>query len=175
MKKDLATSVRARLLNIAKAQGVDFNQVLVRFALGSSRSYCPFITPSARTLRYRLTAPVLAAEQTVCQPEKFQIPIQRIFPAVRRSSSARSLSSTDRVHAIPFTAPVEVDIIGPKAFQARLTGSDDIVTGQPFIIRSGAHGETHFGSQQNSSANLISRGKTLANDVEHRRIAYSFS
>lgn len=33
MNKDLAASVRARLLNIAKAQGVDFNQVLVRFAL----------------------------------------------------------------------------------------------------------------------------------------------
>lgn len=33
MTKDLAASVRARLLNIAKAQGVDFNQVLVRFAL----------------------------------------------------------------------------------------------------------------------------------------------
>jgi predicted nucleotidyltransferase component of viral defense system len=33
MSKDLASSVRARLLNIAKAQGVDFNQVLVRFAL----------------------------------------------------------------------------------------------------------------------------------------------
>ena len=29
----LAASVRARLLNLAKAQGVDFNQVLVRFAL----------------------------------------------------------------------------------------------------------------------------------------------
>ncbi|KPU98048.1 hypothetical protein APR50_05615 [Variovorax paradoxus] len=33
MSKDLSASVRARLLNIAKAQGVDFNQVLVRFAL----------------------------------------------------------------------------------------------------------------------------------------------
>jgi predicted nucleotidyltransferase component of viral defense system len=33
MSKNLAASVRARLLNIAKAQGVDFNQVLVRFAL----------------------------------------------------------------------------------------------------------------------------------------------
>ncbi|MGH8846097.1 MAG: nucleotidyl transferase AbiEii/AbiGii toxin family protein [Polaromonas sp.] len=33
MSKDLAASVRARLLNVAKAQGVDFNQVLVRFAL----------------------------------------------------------------------------------------------------------------------------------------------
>lgn len=33
MNKDIATSVRARLLNIAKAQGVDFNQLLVRFAL----------------------------------------------------------------------------------------------------------------------------------------------
>lgn len=33
MKKDLATSVRARLLNTAKAQGTDFNQILVRFAL----------------------------------------------------------------------------------------------------------------------------------------------
>ncbi|WP_077002778.1 nucleotidyl transferase AbiEii/AbiGii toxin family protein [Variovorax sp. KK3] len=33
MTRDLAASVRARLLNIAKAQGVDFNQVLVRFAL----------------------------------------------------------------------------------------------------------------------------------------------
>jgi len=33
MTKDLAASVRARLLNIAKAQGADFNQVLVRFAL----------------------------------------------------------------------------------------------------------------------------------------------
>lgn len=31
--RNLAASVRARLLNIAKAQGVDFNQVLVRFAL----------------------------------------------------------------------------------------------------------------------------------------------
>lgn len=30
---NIAASVRARLLNIAKAQGVDFNQVLVRFAL----------------------------------------------------------------------------------------------------------------------------------------------
>jgi len=30
---DLGASVRARLLNIGKAQGVDFNQVLVRFAL----------------------------------------------------------------------------------------------------------------------------------------------
>jgi predicted nucleotidyltransferase component of viral defense system len=33
MKIDLAASVRARLLNVAKARGVDFNQVLVRFAL----------------------------------------------------------------------------------------------------------------------------------------------
>lgn len=33
MKKDLAASLRVRLLNIAKAQGADFNQVLVRFAL----------------------------------------------------------------------------------------------------------------------------------------------
>lgn len=30
---DLAASVRARLLNVARAQGADFNQVLVRFAL----------------------------------------------------------------------------------------------------------------------------------------------
>lgn len=30
---NLATSVRTRLLHVAKAQGVDFNQVLVRFAL----------------------------------------------------------------------------------------------------------------------------------------------
>lgn len=33
MKTDLGASVRARLLNIAKAQGEDFNYVLVRFAL----------------------------------------------------------------------------------------------------------------------------------------------
>ena len=33
MSRDLAASVRARLLNIAKAQSADFNQVLVRFAL----------------------------------------------------------------------------------------------------------------------------------------------
>ena len=33
MNKDLAASIRARLLNVAKSQGVDFNQVLVRFAL----------------------------------------------------------------------------------------------------------------------------------------------
>lgn len=33
MKKNLAASVRARLLNVANAQGVDFNQVLVRFAM----------------------------------------------------------------------------------------------------------------------------------------------
>lgn len=30
---NVAASVHARLLNVAKAQGVDFNQVLVRFAL----------------------------------------------------------------------------------------------------------------------------------------------
>ena len=30
---DLAASVRARLLNVAKVQGADFNQLLVRFAL----------------------------------------------------------------------------------------------------------------------------------------------
>lgn len=33
MIKDLAASVRARLLNIAKADKIDFNQVLVRYAL----------------------------------------------------------------------------------------------------------------------------------------------
>jgi len=33
MNGDLAASVRARLLNIAKAEGTDFNQVLVRYAL----------------------------------------------------------------------------------------------------------------------------------------------
>lgn len=33
MTPNLAASVRARLLNVAKVQGVDFNQVLVRFAL----------------------------------------------------------------------------------------------------------------------------------------------
>lgn len=33
MTKDLAASVRARLLAVAKSQGADFNQVLVRFAL----------------------------------------------------------------------------------------------------------------------------------------------
>lgn len=33
MSQDLAASVRARLLNIAKAEGVDFNQVLVRYTL----------------------------------------------------------------------------------------------------------------------------------------------
>jgi predicted nucleotidyltransferase component of viral defense system len=33
MRKDLAASVRARLLNIAKAEGSNFNQVLVRYAL----------------------------------------------------------------------------------------------------------------------------------------------
>ena len=33
MNNNLAASVRALLLNVAKAQGVDFNQVLIRFAL----------------------------------------------------------------------------------------------------------------------------------------------
>lgn len=33
MKTDLGASIRARLLNKAKADGVDFNQILVRFAL----------------------------------------------------------------------------------------------------------------------------------------------
>jgi len=33
MTKDLAASVRTRLLNIAKAEGSDFNQILVRYAL----------------------------------------------------------------------------------------------------------------------------------------------
>ena len=31
MSKDLAASVRARLLNIAKSEGSNFNQVLVRY------------------------------------------------------------------------------------------------------------------------------------------------
>ncbi len=33
MIKDLASSVRARLLNIAKTEGSDFNSVLVRYGL----------------------------------------------------------------------------------------------------------------------------------------------
>jgi hypothetical protein len=33
MTKNLAASIRARLLAVAKSQGVDFNQILVRFAL----------------------------------------------------------------------------------------------------------------------------------------------
>lgn len=33
MSRDIAASVRARLLELAKAEGADFNQVLVRFAL----------------------------------------------------------------------------------------------------------------------------------------------
>ena len=33
MNKNLATSVRARLLTIAKTEGTNFNQVLVRFTL----------------------------------------------------------------------------------------------------------------------------------------------
>ncbi len=33
MKKNLAASIRARLLNLAKSEGSDFNNVLVRFAL----------------------------------------------------------------------------------------------------------------------------------------------
>jgi hypothetical protein len=33
MTQDIAASVRARLLNIAKAEGSDFNQVLVRYTL----------------------------------------------------------------------------------------------------------------------------------------------
>lgn len=33
MTKNIAASVRARLLNVAKAEGSDFNQVLVRYAL----------------------------------------------------------------------------------------------------------------------------------------------
>lgn len=33
MNKNYAASVRARLLDVAKAQRVDFNQVLIRFAL----------------------------------------------------------------------------------------------------------------------------------------------
>ena len=37
---NVAASVRARLLNVAKAQGVDFNQVLVRFALESPGRSC---------------------------------------------------------------------------------------------------------------------------------------
>ena len=33
MKKNLAESVRTRLLNLAKTQDADFNQILVRFSL----------------------------------------------------------------------------------------------------------------------------------------------
>ena len=33
MKKDIAASIRARLLNLAKEEGSDFNNLLVRYAL----------------------------------------------------------------------------------------------------------------------------------------------
>ncbi len=56
MSSNLAASVRARLLNVAKAQGVDFNQVLVRFALervlyrmSQAARWCQF--PASRCFR----------------------------------------------------------------------------------------------------------------------------
>ena len=72
MNKDLAASVRARLLNIAKAQGADFNQVLVRFALerilyrlSQSAHADHFLLKGALlfTLWYDLPAKIIVAHQ----------------------------------------------------------------------------------------------------------------
>ena len=53
---NVAASVRARLLNVAKAQGVDFNQVLVRFAL-ERILYC--LTQSQHADRFLLKGALL--------------------------------------------------------------------------------------------------------------------
>ncbi len=79
-------------------------------------------------------------------------------------------------NAIPFTwHPVEVDITGPKALQARLTGSDDMITEQASIIRPRAHGGRNLARQQNSNANIAGKGKTILNDVQDRTSANAFS
>ena len=51
MTKDLAASVRARLLNIAKPEGSNFNQVLVRHALERFlyRSSLPTFSAESKT------------------------------------------------------------------------------------------------------------------------------
>jgi hypothetical protein len=46
VSRDLGASVRARLLNIAKAEGLDFNSVLVRYAL-KRFPYRPGVSPHA--------------------------------------------------------------------------------------------------------------------------------
>lgn len=38
MTQDLAASIRARLLNLAKANNTDFNQLLVRYEIVSKRA-----------------------------------------------------------------------------------------------------------------------------------------
>lgn len=51
MTKNLAVSVLARLLNIAKAEGLDFNQVQVRYAYQVGRGFRRGATHPARRSR----------------------------------------------------------------------------------------------------------------------------
>ena len=51
--KNLAASVRARLLNIAKAERADFNQLLVRYAL---ERFLYRLSQSAHASRFVLKA-----------------------------------------------------------------------------------------------------------------------
>lgn len=56
MTKDLAASVRARLLNIAKSEGSNFNQLLVRYAL---ERFLYRLSQSAHTDRFLLKGALL--------------------------------------------------------------------------------------------------------------------
>lgn len=58
MNKDLAASVRARLLNLAKAEGSDFNQILIRYAL---ERILYRLTQSAHADRFLLKGALLFA------------------------------------------------------------------------------------------------------------------
>ncbi len=58
MSKDLAASVRARLLNIAKAEGMDFNQILVRiYFIESGRIAISLAVATGETQRLRTLGP----------------------------------------------------------------------------------------------------------------------
>jgi hypothetical protein len=57
MSKDLAASVRARLLNLARAEGTDFNQILVRYAL---ERFLYRLSKSAHADRFMLKGALLS-------------------------------------------------------------------------------------------------------------------
>lgn len=68
---NISASVRARLLNVAKAQGVDFNQILVRFAL---ERILYRLTQSPHTDRFLLKVRCCSRSGTTCHTGPHAMP-----------------------------------------------------------------------------------------------------